>query len=187
MNSQLSHTFEKFTTSNYQTWKVMVQMILIEKDLWDVVSRDHAKPTDIVSQAEKLDWKRKADKARAIIILSISSSELVYTNNITNLVELWTKLENIYILKTTTLKYFLLQNFYILKYSNSVSTIQEHINKLTSIDQQLINLREVLSESSFIVVLLLSLPESYNNFVNILESQSDLSKDLVIRRLIKEE
>src|SRR5579871_2212750 len=186
MNSQLSHIFEKLTASNYQTWKVMVQMILIEKDLWDIVSRDYAKPADTASQAEKLDWKRKADKARAIIILSISSSELVYTNNITNPVELWTKLENIYISKTTASKYFLLQNFYTLKYSDSTG-IQEHINKLTSIDQQLINLKEVLSELSFIVVLLLSLPESYNNHINILEGQQDLSKDLVIRRLINEE
>ena len=63
-------------------------MTLIEKDLWDVVSGDHAKPTDTVSQAEKLDWKRKADKARVIIILSISSLELVYTNNISDLVKL---------------------------------------------------------------------------------------------------
>ena len=86
----------------------MVQMTLIEKDLQDIVSRDHAKPADTASQAEKLDWKRKANKARAIIILSINSSELVYTNNITNPVELWTKLENIYISKTTALKYFLL-------------------------------------------------------------------------------
>ena len=144
-------------------------MILIEKDLWDIVSEDHAKPADTASQAEKLDWKRKADKARAIIILSISSSELVYTNNIINPVKLWTKLENIYISKTTALKYFLLQNFYTLKYSNGTSTIQEHINKLTSIDQQLIDLGKVLSKSSFIVVLLLSLPESYNNLINILE------------------
>src|SRR5579871_1102773 len=171
MNSQLSHIFEKLTASNYQTWKVMVQMILIEKDLWDIVSRDYAKPADTASQAEKLDWKRKADKARVIIILLISLSELVYTNNITNPVELWTKLENIYISKTTASKYFLLQNFYTLKYSNGVSTIQEHINKLTSIDQQLIDLGEVLSESSFIAALLLSLPENYNNLVNVLEDQ----------------
>src|SRR5579871_33575 len=101
----------------------MVQMTLIEKDLWDVVSRDHAKPADTASQAKKLDWKRKADKARAIIILLINSSELVYTNNIINPVELWTKLENIYISKTTALKYFLLRNFYILKYSDGASTI----------------------------------------------------------------
>src|SRR5579871_764340 len=135
MNSQLSHIFEKLTASNYQTWKVMIQITLIEKDLWDIVSEDHAKPTDTASQAEKLDWKRKADKARAIIILLISSSELVYTNNITNPIELWTKLKNIYISKTTASKYFLLQNFYILKYSDGADIIQEHINKLTSIDQ----------------------------------------------------
>ena len=86
----------------------MVQMTLIEKDLQDVVSGDYAKPTDTASQVKKSEWKRKVDKAKVIIILSISSSELVYTNNISNLVKLWIKLKNIYVSKTTISKYFLL-------------------------------------------------------------------------------
>ena len=82
------YSIEKLTATNYASWKVMIQMVLIEKELWDLVSQDIPQPGDQASNAEKLEWKKKADKARAIIVLSISTSELVHITNITNPVEI---------------------------------------------------------------------------------------------------
>ena len=48
-------------------------------------------------------------------------------------------------------------------------------------------MEELIIDASFIAALLLSLPESYNNLVIILEAQKDLTTEFVIGRLIEED
>ena len=86
----------------------MMEMVLIDKDLWDIVSEEIVRPGTDVTPAQKSEWKRRTAKARAAIIQSISSSELVHINNLTDPVEIWNKLNKIYKSKSSTSKYFLL-------------------------------------------------------------------------------
>src|SRR5579871_1861026 len=123
----------------------------------------------------------------ATIILSISKSELVHINNITDPVEIWKKLQTIYESKGTASKHFLLQNFYNIKFIEGSSTIQDHINRFTEIYQQLQSMNEPITNSSYITALLLNLPESYKYLVTILEAQKDLTIEFIIRRLIEED
>ena len=83
-------------------------MILIDKELQSIVNKEIPKPGEHSPIAEQLNWKTRADKAMATIILAMSTSELVHINNITNPIEIWKKLQTIYESKGTTSKHFLL-------------------------------------------------------------------------------
>ena len=86
----------------------MIKMILINKELWSIVNEEIVKPGENALPVEQLNWKTRADKAMTTIILSMSKSELVHIDNITDPIEIWKKLQNIYESKGTTSKHFLL-------------------------------------------------------------------------------
>ena len=84
---------EKLHATNYQIWKTIIQIILIDKDLQDIITKELSKPIISTTTPKEIsDQKKKVDKVTATIILSISISELVYINNIIDLIILWDKL-----------------------------------------------------------------------------------------------
>src|SRR5579871_4286738 len=102
MSSTNSQIIEKLNRNNYSTWKIMIKMILIDKELWSIVNEEKIRPSDNMTLTEQFNWKTQVNKVIVIIILSISKSELVYINNITDPIEIWKKLQTIYKSKETT-------------------------------------------------------------------------------------
>src|SRR5579871_3859326 len=102
-------------------------MILIDKDLWDIIIKESPKPTEGNTTPKEIsDWKKKADKATTTIILTINTSEHVHINNITDPIILWDKLKNIYGITGNAAKHSLLRQLYITKYTEGLGTLQEH-------------------------------------------------------------
>jgi gag-polypeptide of LTR copia-type len=81
-------------------------MVLIEKDLWDIVSGESARPLPNTEVFQL--WNKRAEKARATIVLSISPSEFIHINNLTDPIVIWNKLKDIYESKGTAAKHSLL-------------------------------------------------------------------------------
>src|SRR5579871_2687450 len=109
----------------------MIQMILIDKDLWDIVIKESPKPIEGNAIPKEIsDWKKRADKVTATIIQIISTSEHMHINNITDLITLWNKLKDIYGTIGNTAKYSLLRQLYTTKYTEELETLQEHLNKI---------------------------------------------------------
>src|SRR5579871_4949533 len=179
---------EKLHATNYQTWKTMIQMILIDKDLWDIITKESPKPTEGNATPKEIsDWKKRADKVTTTIVLTISTSEYVHINNITDPIVLWDKLKDVYGTTGNTAKHSLLRQLYTIKYTEGLGTLQEYLNKIILISQQLTTLREPPTNSSLTTALFTSLPKSYNNLIIILELQTNLTPTLVINYLIEEE
>src|SRR5947208_13909944 len=76
------YTIEKLDATNYHTWKFKMRMILIEKDLWDIVE----------TPSESEAGLKKSKKALALISLSVSDSELVYLTESMTAAAAWAKL-----------------------------------------------------------------------------------------------
>jgi hypothetical protein len=118
MTSSHFHNIQKLNTTNYPTWKTMMEMVLIDKDMWEIVNGTIPKPIPLGSTAsqearatrerEILEWNKMADKARASLVLSIEPSELVHVTTLKNPTEIWNKLEEIYEPRGTAIKHFLL-------------------------------------------------------------------------------
>lgn len=65
--------FEKFNDINFHTWKVKIQMHLMNKGLWSIVKGTKKAPT----YAELFtDWKKRELKVETIIGLGLSNAQL---------------------------------------------------------------------------------------------------------------
>src|SRR5579871_499790 len=99
-------------------------MILIDKDLWDIITKESPKLIEGNTTSKEIsDWKKRADKVTATIILIISTSEHVHINNITDLIILWDKLKDVYSITGNTAKYSLLRQLYTIKYTEGLRTL----------------------------------------------------------------
>ena len=59
---------EKFNGNNFHTWKVKVQMHLMNRGLWSIVKGIEQAPTD---RRILVEWEKKEEKHKSIIGLSI--------------------------------------------------------------------------------------------------------------------
>ena len=66
-------SFEKYSGVNFHTWKVKIQMQLMNKNLWGIVKGTEATLVDL---STLIEWESRDDKAKAIIGLTLSNSEL---------------------------------------------------------------------------------------------------------------
>src|SRR5579871_1779849 len=102
----------------------MIQMILIDKDLWDIITKESPKPIEGNAIPKEIsDWKKRADKVTTTIVLTISTSEYMYINNITDPIILWDKLKDVYGTTRNTTKYSLLRQLYTTKYMERLGTL----------------------------------------------------------------
>lgn len=65
----------KFDGANFHLWRFKMQMVLEERDLWDVVSGE-VKPEHLTNPLDQSTYKRKSRKAMAIICLAMEDSQL---------------------------------------------------------------------------------------------------------------
>lgn len=64
---------EPLTKDNYESWKLQAEAILVKNDSWQFVNGLVPKPT---GTADILKWQQEDTKAKADLILSVSSNEL---------------------------------------------------------------------------------------------------------------
>ena len=69
---------EKFNGVNFHLWKFMMQMVLEEKDLWDIVSGSEVEREneDEQNEAQVQRFKKRERKAFATICLSLDDEQL---------------------------------------------------------------------------------------------------------------
>ena len=152
-------------------------MILIKKDLWDMIKHPETSETSI----------KESKKALAIISLSISNSELVYLTKCTTATEAWTKLAKTYEPKGIMRCIFLRRKLLSIRFEKGRS-IQEHINCITQITQQLRAINAPVNDEDIAITLLINLPESYDGLITALEIQAkDLTLHHVQTILLQEE
>eukprot|EP00794_Sanderia_malayensis_P011646 gene11646-12844_t len=166
----------------------MIQMILEDKDLWNIVTGDEVEPSGQGVTADAREkFRKRARKAMATICLSLSDSQLLLVRSATTAREAWKKLEEHFETKSLANKLFLPRRYLTSMMSEGDKMI-DHINKLRSLAEQLDSVGAPISEEDQVMTLLSSLPDSYENLIVALESRSDdLSMEFVTARLLHEE
>ena len=71
--STTSARIDKFDGSNFHVWKFKMQMVLEDRDLWDVTC-GVVKPEHCLTADDQATYKRKARKAFVIICLAMEDS-----------------------------------------------------------------------------------------------------------------
>ena len=182
----LARDFEKLTSANYHNWKFDMRMVLIGKDLWDIVSGDDVLDEN-ASEADRTHYRRRDQKAMSNICLAISSELKIYVRNAKTSKEAWDELANHFEEKTLSRKINFRRQLYNCKLTGEMTMVQ-HINNIKTISEHLEALDNPVSEEDLVMILFTSVPEDYNNLVTTLETlkEEKLTWVYVRDRLITE-
>uniref|UniRef100_A0AAV1U6D6 CCHC-type domain-containing protein n=1 Tax=Peronospora matthiolae TaxID=2874970 RepID=A0AAV1U6D6_9STRA len=153
----------KFDGTNFHAWKFKMQMVLEERDLWEVVSGEikaehHGRFPATVGPVGKWCMRRMVKVGRPLREK-----------------------------KSLANKLFLRRRFFTTMMEEG-DDVLEHINKLKTLAEQLEAVGAPVCEDDLVITLLGSLSDSYQFLITALESRSDtLSWELVTSRLLHEE
>ena len=71
---------ERLTADNYINWKFQMQMMLIGKNLWEIVEGTETLAEDANHQ-QRIDFRKRSNKALSMICLSVSQSLSFYVRS----------------------------------------------------------------------------------------------------------
>ena len=148
------------------------------------MSGTEVEPTgDGVTDAQIHSYKRRVSKALATTYLSLGDEQLSLLRSSKTAMDAWTKMENLYQVKSLANKLFLRKKYFATPMS-PIDNMMEHVNKLKPLAEQLGYVGAPVSEDDQVATLLCSLPESKNNLILALQSRAE---EFVPARLLHEE
>src|SRR4051812_3314155 len=110
------------------------------------------------------DWKEIDRKAKATIILCLSDEVLYNVLNEDTVAGMWSRLESLYMTKSLSNKLYMKKKLYCLRMAEGTSILQ-HLNAFNKIVSDLLALEVKLKEEDKALILLSSLPPSYDHLV----------------------
>lgn len=135
-NTINSARLELLSKSNYDTWRIQVEALLIKNDTWGYISGEKPKPTistDATMRETSLAtynaWMTGDRKAKSDLILSMNPSELKQIKGCETSKDVWDKLESIYASKGPARKATLLKSLMLRKMPDD-GDVKDHLNDL---------------------------------------------------------
>ena len=166
-----------------------IEAILDERGFTGIVDGTDAQPGKGATVDELEKWKKKNRLAFNQMMLTISESELHHILNMDSAAEAWKKLKLVYQPKGLGKTIYLRKKLFTAKF-NTGDSMKEHIKSITETVNQLRSIGSQIEDLDVALVLLSSLPDSFDPLVVSLEtfaSSQTLTSDAVINRLLDEE
>lgn len=187
MTSSSTVRIEALGRENYDTWKLQVRALLVKNDAWGYVSGTITKPEPTADNAEAIaEWNSKDEKAKSDLILSIMPNQLKIIKNCQTSRELWLTLENIFQLKGPARKATLLKSLTVQKLNEGGDMI-EHLHNFFDCVDKLGDLEINIHPDQLVIMMLNSLPSTFENFRVAIESRDQLPTPENLRTKIVEE
>jgi len=131
----------------------------VDKDQWIAVDSG-TKPTGVTDE----EWKKLDRKEKSIIQLCVSDSILLNVSREAMAKALWDKLGTLYQSKSLVNKQFLQKNLYNLRMKDG-DLVTEHLNTFNNVVSKLSSIEIKISDEDKCIILLCSLPDSWDNLV----------------------
>ena len=151
---------EKFTGNHdFGLWRLKMKAVMMQQGLWGVLKGEAAE------EDEKAGTKKQdlQDKAYSTLILSLSDRVLREVSKEEAAAVVWKKLESLYITKSLTNRLLLKQKLFTFKFSESRS-IGEQLEEFAKCVDDLENIEEEIKDEDKALMLLNSLPKSFEQF-----------------------
>ena len=160
-------------------------MALLKEVLWGIVSR--TEQSSGVKDENVPKFLARKGKAFATIVLTVQPSLLYLIGDPEDPSEVWQKLEIQFQKRTWANKLQLRRKPFSLRVKEGDS-VQEHIKAMTEIFEGLSVIGYLISDEDCVVLLLASLPESYNVLITALDANEAVPRmEVVTERLLHEE
>lgn len=174
MADNVKVTFAKLNGSNYVSWKYRMMTMLEREEVWHVIT--DPKPEEVDDAFRQ--WQKDDRKARTTIALFVEDSQLRFVKKATTAREMWHNLKTYHEKATIGNQALLLQQLCALNLSEG-GDVERHIEEIECLYERLDNAGVELSELLRIIMMLRSLPPSFDSFVTSLENrpQEDLTMD----------
>ena len=178
---------DKFNGENFGMWKFKMEMILVEKDLREVVDGSEEPPSEDADPKTKKAFERKEKKAFALIAINLVDRQIAHIRHCKGPAQAWATLCNIHETKSLSNILFLWRKFFTSKMQEE-DDLLDHINKVKALADELACLETPVTEGDVVMTLLESLPPSYEFFITALETRAtkDLTMEFVTARLMHE-
>ena len=178
---------DKFAGENFGLWKFKMEMILAEKDLWEIVEGTEAPPAADAEANTKKAYERRVKKAFSIIACNLVDRQLAHVRACKGPDEAWRVLCNIHETKSLSNVLFLRRKFFTSKMQEEDDML-DHINKVMGLADQLACLEVPVTNGDIVMTLLESLPPSYEYLITALETRpmSELTMEFITARLMHE-
>ena len=163
---------EKLNGRNYQSWKYSVKLVLMERGLWGFTQEgQETPPAADASGALKNTFRLRSDKAYSLIALNVEKDLQIHIPWITDPLAAWKTLQKQFEFVSVTQIVRLNRKFYAASMKEGADLMQ-HLTHMTSLAEQLRELKEEIPSRKFATVVLGSLPDSYDNFLTSLNARS---------------
>lgn len=74
-SSKVSLRPDKFTGKDWSLWKEQMQAVFMLEALWEIVDGSVPQPDDDAGEADHVQWKRKDNRALAMLKLLLDNSQ----------------------------------------------------------------------------------------------------------------
>ncbi|GKA36359.1 retrovirus-related pol polyprotein from transposon TNT 1-94 [Tanacetum coccineum] len=166
MSSIAKFDVEKFNGSNdFVLWRVKMRCLLIQHG-WEAALDPFPKTmadTDKTAMLKTDVYK----KAHSSLLLCLDNQVLREVNKEDSAVGVWLKLETLYMLKSLANKLYLKKKLFTF-YMHSGKKLSKHIDEFNKLIGDLANINVDIDDEDQALMLLTSLPPSYNKFVETL-------------------
>ena len=81
MAKNLKSSMMKLNEENYGDWSMMMEAVLVRKQLWDIVNGEKTRPMGSENSALVKSFIKKQAEARAELVLAVESSQLPHLRN----------------------------------------------------------------------------------------------------------
>lgn len=164
---------EALSKENYDTWKVQIKFLLIRNETWKYVNGTKAQPPENATNDDKTAWEEADLKAQSDLVLSINPSEIKQIKGCNTSREIWLKLESIYQSKRPARKATLLKQL-ILHRMLDGDDIRDHTARFFDAVDKLEEMEIEINKDLLSILLLYSLPMSYESFRIAIKSRDEL-------------
>ena len=166
---------------NYAVWKIKMIDILTGQDLWEYVDRLTTQPME---EALLPAWRKKDRMALSMIRLRVADKMLVYVASSTSAKDAWDTLKSL--LETQGALGVVLARQKLFRSQCADGTpIEEHIRTLHGYQEELHNLGQKIVGEEFSIILLTSLPESWNNYIASIDTTALKDAPALIARILE--
>ncbi|GKV16510.1 hypothetical protein SLEP1_g27143 [Rubroshorea leprosula] len=174
MASGAKYEIEKFNGGkNFNLWRLKMRAMLIQQGLWKALEKEGKLP-ETLPEEKKIDLKERALSA---IQLSLSDEVLGEVAEENSASALWSKLEALYLTKSVSNRLYLKKRLFTLN-MNEGGSIKDHLDEFNKLILDLKNIGVKIEDEDQEIIVLCSLPDSYDNFVEThLHSRDQLSME----------
>eukprot|EP00731_Ephydatia_muelleri_P033160 Em0025g116a len=180
-------SIDKLTEENWSTWKFQTSTVLKANKLWAFVDGDSATLPADASADQRARYAEQSDQAMAVLVMAISQSLLHLVTDCKTPREIWKALKDRFERNGLTSKMLLMREFLTFRL-NQGHSVNDHLKRFKEICDKLSAIEQGVTEEQKVMILLLSLPKSWDGLQTALMARGDdLTLSFVQQALLSEE